>query len=129
MAFTSVEIIALIVIIASVIKMLVLLVNPATWMNFAKGVYKKPGLVKVIGFILAVVVLYYLNSAGITIVQILAVTAFVALLIMIGLANEFPHFIKKSEAMIKKGNLWKEYWFYTLIWIVLLVWGVKELFM
>jgi len=125
---TSIEIIALIVIMASAIKMLVLLVHPKSWMNFAKGFYSKPGVAKLGSFILALVVLYYLLGAGITIIQILAVTAFVALLIVIGLADEVPYFIKKSEAMIKEGNLWKEYWFYTLVWIALLGWGVKELF-
>jgi len=128
MAFTSVEIIALIVIIASAIKMITLLVKPTAWMNFAKGIYNKPKVVKIFGLILAAIVLYYLNGAGITIVQILAVTAFVALLLMIGLANEVPYFIKKYEAMIKKGTIWKDYWLYSLVWVVLIAWGAKELF-
>lgn len=128
MAFTSVEIIALIVIVGAVIKMLVLLVSPISWMNFAKGVYKNPKLVQVVSLVLAGIVLYYLVGAGITIVQILAVTAFVALLIMMGLATEIDYFIKKQQAMIKKGTLWKQYWLYSLIWVALLIWGIKELF-
>ena len=128
MAFTTVETIALIVIIASAIKMLVLLVNPKAWMNFAKGIYSKPGVTSFAAFVLAAIVLYYLLQAGIGIIDILAVTAFVALLIMIGLAKEVGPLLKKYDAMVRKGNLWKEYWFYALIWVVLLVWGVKELF-
>lgn len=128
MTFTPVEIIALVIIIFSVIKMFVLLVNPKAWMNFAKGIYAKPNVTSFGAFVLGAIVLYYLIQSGITIVEILAVTAFVSLLIMIGLAKEIGPLIKKYEAMIKKGNLWKEYWFYILIWVILLAWGVWELF-
>lgn len=129
MNFTSVEWIALVVVILSVVKMLVLLVKPQAWMNFAKGVYGKPAVTSFVALILAAIVLYYLTQSGITIVQILAVTAFVALIIMIGLAPEVPYFIKKYQAMIKQGRLWKEYWLYALVWIALLAWGASELFM
>jgi hypothetical protein len=129
MAYTAIETIALILIIVSVIKMLVLLTKPMAWMKFAKGIYSKPATIKVIGSILAAIVLWYLVQGGMTIVQILAVTVFVALLFMIGLATEFNAFVKKGEALIKRGKLWKEYWLYSLIWIALLVWAAKELFM
>ena len=128
MTFTPVETIALVIIIIAVIKMIVLLVNPKAWMNFAKGIYAKPNVTSFGAFVFGAIVLYYLLQSGLTIVQILAVTAFVALLIMIGLAKEVGPLIKKYEGMIKKGNLWKEYWFYTLIWVILLAWGIWELF-
>jgi len=129
MAYTPVEIIALIVVVLAVVKMVVLLVKPSAWMNLAKSVWAKHGVVKVVSFVLAAIVLYYLIISGITIVQIMAVTAFVALLIMIGLASEVGPLIKKYDAMIKKGNIWKEYWLYALIWIILIVWAGKELLM
>ena len=128
MTFTPVEIIALVIIIFSVIKMFVLLVNPKSWMNFAKGIYAKPNVTSFGAFVLGAIVLYYLIQSGITIVEILAVTAFVALLVLFGMAKEVGPLMKHFEAMVKKGNLWKEYWFYTLIWVILLAWGVKELF-
>ncbi|MFH1607624.1 MAG: hypothetical protein ABIA78_00660 [archaeon] len=129
MEFTSVEWIALIVIIVSAIKMFVLLVKPVAWMNFARSLYAKPGIAKVVGLILAGIVFYYLYYvSGITIIQILAVTAFVALMLMIGLADEADELVKKYQSVIKKGNLWKRFWFYTLLWIILLAWGIKELF-
>ena len=128
MAFTSVEIIALIVIIVAVIKMLVLLVKPKAWVDFAKSIYAKPALTSLVSLILAVIVLYYLLQSGLTIVQILAVTAFVVLLVLVGLAKEIGPIIKRYEVIIKKGNLWKENWLYTLIWVILLAWGIKELF-
>lgn len=128
MTYTPVEWIALIVIAVSAIKMIVLLVNPKAWMNFAKGIYKNPVLVQVVGFILAVIVLWYLIKGGITIVQILAVTAFVALLVFVGIASEVEALIKKYEGLIKRGNILKEYWLYALIWAVLIIWGAKEIF-
>jgi len=128
MAFNSVETIALILIILTVVKMFMLLVNPKSWINLAKKIYSNPKVVSLVSLILAGIVLYYLVQSGITIIQILAVTVFVALLLMIGLANEIDYFMKKAEVMIKKGTMWKEYWLYTLVWVLLILWGIKELF-
>lgn len=125
---TPVEWIATILIVFSAVKVVVLLIKPVAWMNFAKGVWAKPGVVRLVGVVLGAVVLYYLLME-LTIVQILATATFVVLLIMIGLSEEVPYLIKKYDALVKKGGLWKQYWLYTLIWIVLLVWGAKELWM
>ena len=129
MVYTSIEIIAIVIIAAAVIKMLVLAVNAKAWMNFSKGVYKSVAFAQIIGLIIAAVVLYYLLGAGITIVQILAVMAFLAGILMVGLAPYLGDLIKKYEGQIKRGHMWKENWLYLLIWIVILVWGIKELFM
>jgi hypothetical protein len=124
---TPVEIIALILIIAATIKMIVLLVSPNSWMNFSKFVLGGGFLTRVVGLILAAIVLYYLLTE-LTIIQILAAAVFIALLLVIGLASNMGVLVKKYEAQIRKRTLWKEHWLYTLIWIVLLVWGVIELF-
>ena len=124
---TPIEIIALAVIVLVAVKMLVLLVKPKAWMNFAKGFYKKKSVAVVIALILGGVVLYYLIQE-LTIVQILAVTAFIAMLLVIGLAGHVSDLIKKYEGQIRRGKLWKENWFYSLIWIALMVWGVLVLF-
>ena len=128
MAFTSVEIIALILIAIATIKMLVLVIKAQAWMNFAKWLYKRPPVTKFVGAILAGVILYYLINSGMTIVQILAVSAFMAMLFVVGLAEDVKPFIKKYEAQIKAGKMWRKHWFYTLIWIAILVWGVLVLF-
>jgi len=125
---TAINNIALILIIVSVIKMLVLLVKPAAWMNFGKNVFKNKALAQIIGLVIAGVVLYYLNDAGISIVTILAVIAFLGGLLLVGLAGYVEDIITKYDAQIKRGNLWKENWLYALLWIALLVWGAKELF-
>ena len=128
MAFTSVEIIALILIAISAVKMLILLIKPQAWMGFAKAIYKKPIVMKLVGVVLGGVILYYLIDSGMTIVQILATSAFVAMLFVVGLSEDAGTFIKKYQAQIKAGKLWKKFWFYTLLWIALLVWGALVLF-
>ena len=128
MTFTPVEIIALIVIIAVAIKMIVLGISPKSWMNFVKKFFDKTGLVRVVSLVLAGTVLYYLIQEGITIVQILSVTTFISMLILVGLAPHIGLLIKNYEAQTKKSSLWKENWLYILIWILLLIWGAIELF-
>jgi len=131
MAFTSIEIIALVLLIFAVIKMLVLLINPKSWVNFAKGIWKNKVVTKLVALILAAVVLYYLVSpqyGNLSIVQIFAVTVFVALLLVIGLADPVKRIIPVYEKQIKDGTLWKDNWLYTLIWLALMVWVVIELF-
>ncbi len=120
----AIEIIALVMITLSLVKLIILTINPTKWMNFAKSIYVNSTRLKIIGTMLSVLILYYLVGAGITIVQIFAVMAFFASLMLIGFADMGSELIKK----FKIKNMWKEYGYYTLIWIVLLLWGLKELF-
>ena len=120
----AIENIALIIITLSIIKIIMLAINPKKWMNFAKSVYVNPTRLKIIGTLLAGLVLYYLVGAGITIIEIFAVMAFFAALIMIGFANIGSELVKK----FKIKNIWKDYGYYTLLWVILLLWGLKELF-
>ncbi len=128
MVLTTVGIIALVLIVIATIKIFVLGVKPMSWMKFTRWIYKKPTVTKFIGAVLAGIILYYLIMSGMTIVQILAVCLFVAMMFIVGLAEDVKPFIKKYESQIKAGKLWKKHWFYTLIWIALLVWGILVLF-
>lgn len=128
MAFTSIEIIALILIIVSVIKLLVLLISPKSWMGFAKKVWTSPVVAAIVCFLLAALVLYYLVQE-ITIVQILAVMAFMALFIAIGFVGHVKDLFKKYDKKIKTKTLWKNgMWLYALLWLALIVWGAIVLF-
>ncbi len=127
MAYTPVEIIALIMIAIATIKIIVLMMKPMSWMNFAKKFYSNTKAIQIGSLVLGVVILYYLLQE-ITIVQILATTAFIGALIAMGLAPHMDLLIKRYEAQIKKGQMWKDNLIYSLIWIALLVWGAKELF-
>ena len=126
---TPIEIIALILIIVSAIKIIVILANPKSWADIVKKIWANPMVTSIISLILAAIVLYYLVWVeGITIVQILAVTGFVVLLMAVGIGMYATEMISMATKMLKKGVL-KKAWLYTLIWIVLLIWGAKELFM
>ena len=127
MTFTPIEIIALVMIIGGLIKILVILVNPKSYMDFAKGLCLKPKVVSALALTFAAIVFYYIIQE-VSIVQILAVAAFVTLLIVVGMVNHIKPIMKQFEVTVKKGNLWKDYWLYTLIWVILLAWGAKELF-
>ena len=124
---TPIEWIAGIVVIFAVIKIIFLAFNPMIWMRFAKRIWSKPKVVQLIAIILSGIVLYYLIQSGLNIVQIMATTAFVILLLMIGLAEEVDELIKKYNNRIKNKKLWKQFWLYTLLWIILLSWTIKHL--
>lgn len=127
MAFGAVETIAAIFVLFGVLKMLFVFFSPKTWMSFAKKMYAKPKVLSFISLVLAAVVLYYLMGAGVTIIQIFAVMTFMTLLLLVGMAQYAKQIIKFYD----KKNLKKilaDMWLYVVIWIALLIWGLKELF-
>ncbi len=119
-----IEILALILIVISAVKILTILVAPKSWLNFAKKFYVKPRVTSAIALVLAAVLLYFLIGAGITIVEILAIALFVAMLLLIGLSLYMKEMMKKIDSK----KILKEQWLYTLIWVALLAWGIYELF-
>jgi hypothetical protein len=76
----------------------------------------------------AFIILYYLLQE-LTIVQILAVTLFVSMLLLYGFLSIGDELLKLSSRLYKKygNNVLRKYWLYTLIWIVLMVYGAMEL--
>ena len=128
MAFTPVEIIALVLLIVAAVKMVVLLISGKSWMNLAKSLYKNKVVFQIICFLLAGVVLYYLLQ-DLTIVQIFAVTAFVALLLALGMAEPIKKIIPVYEKHLKNKTLFKTYWLYVLVWLALMAWVFIELFL
>ena len=128
MVFTSIDWIALIFIVFAIVKVIILLINPTAWMRGAQKFFKKTILAQIIAFVLAAVIFYYLIQEGFRVVQILAITAFVTMLLVIGLAKHLDSLMVKYNKMIEKGKLWKDNWFYTLLWLILMGLGIKELF-
>jgi len=118
----ALETIATIFVVLGVIKILYLLIKPSAWMGFAKKIYARPLLTQVVFFILAAVIFYYLIQV-LNIVEIFAVMAFTSMLIGIGFASFGNKIIKN----FKLKTMWRDYWFYTLIWIVLMVWAISAL--
>ena len=75
---TPIEIIALVLIVLSAIKILLI---PKIWMKYVvRPLYSKAGILFVVELVLAGIVLYYLLQSGFNMVQILAVVGFGALL-------------------------------------------------
>jgi len=125
---TPIEIIALIVVIVSTIKIIVLLINPNTWMQkVVKPVYSKPMLLTAISTILAAIVLNYL-LAELTIVHIFAVMAFLALIMAVSFASYSKEMLVFSAKMMKDKTVVKKSWLSILIWIILIIWVLYVLF-
>ena len=123
---TPTEILALILIIISLIKIVVVLINPHAWLNgVVKKIYKPYS--TIIFLILALIVLYLLLQE-LTIIQILAVMLFAALIFAIGLSAYSNELIQLADKLYKQKNIFKRSWLSFLIWIILLLWGLKELF-
>ena len=121
---TPIEIIALVLIVLGTLKILLM---PKIWMKVVKFLYSKPKILFVVELLLAVAVFYYLLQSGLTIVQILAVVAFGGLLTGMSFALIGKETLRWAKEILKKG-VWKKFWFVILVWIVLMAWGVIELF-
>ena len=125
---TPIEIIALILAVVVAVKLLVIMIKPKAWMNVVDVVYRKPTLLMVVSLILAAVVLYYLDFAGITIVQIFAVMVFFALLAAMTASAYAKEIIVLARKMLKDKSVLKKAWLALVVWIVLVVWVLYTLF-
>lgn len=128
MVLGTLEILALILVVISVIKLLFLLIKPKSWMGFASWIYGGRFLSAFILLVLSAVVFYFLIQQ-LTIVQILAVTLFMALFIGMGYALiDGKNFVKTFYAK-KINKIWANgVWLYALLWLALMVWAVVVIF-
>lgn len=110
----------------SVIKLVVVSISMPAWFGFARRVYARPTATTATAGVLAGVVLYILVGAGVTIIEILAVTAFVFLVMVIGIASYAPDILAWAETRDLKDWL-REQWLSTAIWLGLMVWGLFTL--
>lgn len=126
MAFTALEWIALAFIVLGIIKLIVISVNKKEWLPVVKEVYHKPALTGIVSVVLAAIVFYFLLQE-LSIVQIIAVMAFTGLLMVLGFLQFSDEFLGMAKKMLrKKFSFWL--WVYILIWAVLMVWALKEIF-
>lgn len=124
MSLTTIEVLALIVIIIALLKIITLLFAPKFFMNLAKSIYGCPKSLKVVAFLLAVIVFYFLIKAGVTVTEIFAIFLLLALLIGPAIAD----YGKGILEQINPKNVLKKQWFATLIWVILTAWGIYEIF-
>ncbi|MDP2651343.1 MAG: hypothetical protein Q8O98_01995 [bacterium] len=126
---SAIEIIALVTIIISVIKLVVITINPKAW-------YEGP-LVKVwtnkvsgtlISLALGAVVLNYLLEE-LTIVQVFASLTFASLLFMLILIPYYRELYNMVLRDHSKGrDIFKRSWLGSIAWIALMIWVLVELF-
>jgi len=128
MAFTPIETLAFIIASLSLIKLLVILVNPMSWFKgVVKPVYSNSFMLQFIGLILAGVSLFYLLGEF-TIVQIFAVMFFFASLMLFGVGAYAKEILDFADKIYKKKGLVRKAWLSILIWLVLIFWVLVELF-
>lgn len=120
------EVLAAILILLSLTKLIVVMVRPSAWLGFAKRLYTKPQITSGIALAAAGVVLALLIRSGLDIVQILAVSLFVALVIVVGIAPFAPHLFEWIEAQDMRQAIRRQ-WLYIVVWTALLAWGAYTL--
>jgi hypothetical protein len=128
MPYPILEILAGLLIALVLIKLAVVLIDTRSWLRFVRGLYARPALTAGIAFALALGVLALLIAAGMSILQVLAVSLFVLLLIVAGLAPYAGGLLAWVEKMSVREALRRQ-WLYILIWLVLIGWGLFALLM
>jgi len=129
MGYTPIEWIALIFIIISLLKIIILVINKNFWINkVSKKIINHGHSMAFIMLVLALIVLCFLLKE-LTIVQIIAASVFGILLVGFGMlqyTKELSPLIKKIQ---KDPHILKRSWIYILIWVIILLWGLKEILM
>tara|TARA_Y100000310_G_C20484276_1_gene716146 strand:+ start:135 stop:524 length:390 start_codon:yes stop_codon:yes gene_type:complete len=127
MAYTALETIALIFILFSLLKIIIIAINKNLWVNsVSKKILKKPHPYAFLFLILSLIVLYYLLKE-LTIVQIIAASTFTVLLVGFGMLQYTKELGSVITKVQKDKHIIKKAWAYILIWIILLLWGLKEI--
>ena len=128
MSFTPIETLALIIALLSLTKLLVILVNPMSWFKkVVKPVFSNPFTLQLTGLILAGVSLFYLLQEF-TIVQIFAVMFFVMSLMLFGVATYGKDLLDFADKIYKRKGAIRKSWLSILIWFILIIWVLIELF-
>lgn len=122
MKLSAIEILAAALVALAGIKLIVIFIDARIWLRFAKRVYANPAVTSWVALILAALVLYLLLRSGLTIIQILAVTVFVALLVVVGIAPYAERLFGWLETQSLPEMLRRQ-WLYIVVWMLLLAWG------
>ena len=128
---TIIEWMAAIIAVGLIVKLVVVMISPKAWLKVVMPLYSNSLVMTLVGLILAGGSLYFLvspNYGDLTIVQIFAVMFFMSSLIIVGVAGYAKEIIALGKKLMQKG-LMKRMWLYILIWLVLAIWALKELFL
>ena len=125
----TIQTFALVVIALSVIKLIVILIKPENWMGVVNFVYGKPMITTLVALVLGYVSLMTLLESGITFVQIFGVMFFLMMLMALTFAAYSKDAIALGRKWLKQNNVLKRAWVPVIVWVVLLIWAIKEIFM
>lgn len=124
----AIELMATIISVIILVKLLIILVNPKAWMNFADGLMKNTGVLYFVAIIISAVSGYYLLQV-LTIVQLMASMLFFVGLFMLSLIPFYEPLFKEARKMLKDGStIWKLFWLPILIWGALSVYTLLVLY-
>ena len=126
MELSVIKVLAGLLIVLAAVKLAIVFVSPQVWMRFMKRIYAVPVLTSIVALILAALVLYLLLQSGLSIVQVLAVTVFVSLLLVAGGAPFSKQLIDWLETQ-SLSTILRAQWVYVFVWMGLLAWGAWEL--
>jgi len=124
---TSIEWIAFILAVVTIVKIVTLVINKKIWMNkVTVPIYTNSNVSRPVFLLLAAIVFYYLIQVF-SIVQIFAVMCFTALI----MGSTFMFYGKElmpvfKKIIDKKFSAW--IWIYCLAWVVLAIWVLFEIF-
>jgi hypothetical protein len=124
--FTTLEWIAAILIGLTLVKLAVVSFSLPTWLGLARKFYARPAVTTLVSAIAAGGILSALINAGVSAVEILAVTLFVMLVMLVGFARYVPDILDWAENRTL-GDWLREQWLSSAIWLGLVLWGLYEL--
>ena len=127
MVLTSIEIMALIVVVISAIKIIFLALSPRKWGSVVKSVYGNRALMTIVSLVLGAVVLNYLLKE-LTIVQIFASMLFFMFVMFLGVSAYSREIISLYDSIIKNKKIMGKAWLAVLVWMALIIWVLYSIF-
>ena len=124
----SLETLSWVFIVILAVKLSVLLIKPKSWLDLVDKIYINPIVTMIVYAILAYLTLDILISSGITYVQIFAVTVFIVFLMGMSITIYWKDMSKLADKLLKNKHFWRKAWFPALIWVLLAVLTLNEMY-
>lgn len=124
---SAINILALIFIVFALLKLFVFSMCPKKSFKKLKDLYENQNAIRLIILILVLLVFNYLRKE-LYIKEILATALFLCLLFALSLVSYSKDLITLIEKKMKKRKIIKQHWISILIWLILILLGIKEIF-
>lgn len=124
----SLETLALTVAIAILVKIIIVIISPKSWLKVVDKIYSRSWLMMIISFFLGLAVLQLLLDNGMTIIQIFAVMLFLILISAMTLAVYSREMLDLGGKLLRDKSILKKAWFPILIWTLLGIWVLYSVF-